>query len=297
MSIKTSFTIKDLENLSGIKAHTIRIWEKRYNLLQPERTDSNIRTYNLDSLQKILSISIINNQGVKVSKIACLNRQDINDKILEITAVSKSIEPHVNELKMAMLKFDQNRFNETYKKLAADYSIVEIFSKVFFPLLENIGLLWISSTITPAHEHFITNLVKQKLLIAIGQLTENIPPNDKTFVLFLPLNEIHDIGLLLVHHELLSRGYKSIYLGQSIPIENLILMQNVFDKITYVSYFTVSPTEICLQDYFNKVHETVLKPKKEKLHLLGRKIKDCTASIPSSITVHTDALEMIKLWS
>ena len=150
-NIKTKFSIRDLENLSGIKAHTIRIWEKRYNLLSPKRSETNIRNYNLSSFQKLLNISYLNNNGLKISKIAKLKEEEIPIKVREI-ASRASIENHaINALKMAMINFDQALFYHTYNNLIETKTFNEIFYSVFRHLLNEIGLLWQTNTITPAH--------------------------------------------------------------------------------------------------------------------------------------------------
>ena len=162
-SVKKSFGIRDLENLSGIKAHTIRIWEKRYGLLKPERTETNIRTYSLQSLQKLLNVTLLYNNGYKISKIADLPEGQIVQEVREIVA-QNSVKSHaINAFKLAMINFDQSLFQKTYSGLLAERSFREIFWEVFMPLLHELGLLWQSDTIGPAHEHFITHLIKQKI--------------------------------------------------------------------------------------------------------------------------------------
>ena len=199
MGIKTSFSIKDLENLSGVKAHTIRIWEKRYNLLIPQRSDTNIRTYDLDNLQKILNVVLLYENGMKVSKIAALSETEMHQKVRELVVEKNSSKHAINLFKISMFNFDQQLFDNTFNQLLTQNSFRDIFLNVILSLLEEIGILWISKTITPAHEHFITTLIKQKLLINIERIQSINPDSEKTFVLFLPMHEVHDIGLLYVH--------------------------------------------------------------------------------------------------
>jgi DNA-binding transcriptional MerR regulator len=206
-NIKNTFSIKDLENLSGIKAHTIRIWEKRYNLLEPERTDTNIRTYNLDNLQKLLNVSYLNNNGYKISKIATILNVNSPTIVKEI-AQKKSIQnPAINDFKIAMLNFDPSKFYTTYISLSKEISFRDIFYKVFIPLLSEIGMLWQTNTINPAHEHFISTLIRQKILVNTELIqAENKLPSSKTFVLYLPDNEIHELGLMFINSFKLSVG-------------------------------------------------------------------------------------------
>lgn len=258
-TIKTSFSIKDLENLSGIKAHTISIWEKRYNLLEPERTNTNIRTYNLRSLQKLMNISFLNSNGYKVSKIAALDEFKIASKVKEISYQGNTESHAFNAFKLAMLNFDQALFYNTYNRLLEEKSFREIFYELFIPIIQDIGLLWQTLTITPSHEHFLSTHIRQKVLIHIERLqSANPKPDTKTFVLFLPLNEIHDIGLLFINYELLSRGYHTIFLGESVPVENLNLLNTLYDDITYISYFTIKPYPEDVENYLTKLYSEVI---------------------------------------
>src|SRR3970282_882472 len=163
-NVKSVFSIKDLENLSGIKAHTIRIWEKRYNVLKPMRTDTNIRLYDLASLQKLLNIVLLHDYGYKISKIASYSEDKIPSLVREIISSKNSKNHAISAFKMAMMNYDEELFLNTYNWLIAEKSFKEVFHEVFIPLLEELGLLWQTDTITPAHEHFISYLIKQKLL-------------------------------------------------------------------------------------------------------------------------------------
>jgi DNA-binding transcriptional MerR regulator len=258
-NVKNVFSIKDLENITGIKAHTIRIWEKRYNVLSPIRTETNIRTYDLSNLQKLLNITLLHNHGYKISKISKLSDEKIPEMVNEIIS-DKSVKHHaISSFKMAMMNFDHALFFNTYNKLLSEKSFRSVFYEVFIPLLEEIGLLWQTNTITPAHEHFISYLIKQKLL----NITENVQSkapihHDKIFVLYLPMNEIHDLGLMYLNYEILSHGYKCIYLGESVPLDSLKDMRKYFDNITYICYSTVEPTKDFINDYIKQINEEVL---------------------------------------
>ena len=251
-NVKKFFSIRDLENLSGIKAHTIRIWEKRYGLLTPERTTTNIRTYSISNLQKLLNVTLLYNNGYKISKIAKIPEGNIPLMVREIVSKS-SIKNHaINAFKLSMVNFDQAMFTNTYNSLVADKAFSEIFKEIFIPLLNEIGLLWQTDTISPAHEHFITGLIKQKILINTEKLQDRQPiKKDKVFVPFFPDNEIHEIGLLYIHYEIPLRGYKSIYLGQTVPLETLHDVMKYFDNLYFLSYFTVVPSKDKIAKYIN----------------------------------------------
>lgn len=258
-NIKNVFSIKDLENLSGIKAHTIRIWEKRYNVLQPMRTDTNIRLYDLASLQKLLNITLLHDYGYKISKISAYPEEQIPLMVREIVS-SKSAKNHaITALKMAMMNFDQELFLNTYNWLNEEKSFKEIFHQVFIPLLEELGLLWQTDTITPAHEHFISYLIKQKVLVNTEKLqTEKPTKLDKVFVLSLPMNEIHELGLMYLNYEILLSGYKTVYLGESMPIDNLKDLKKHFDSIVFVSYLTVQPERNVINEYIAQMTDELL---------------------------------------
>jgi len=272
-NVKNVFSIKDLENISGIKAHTIRIWEKRYNVLEPMRSDTNIRYYNLVNLQKLLNITLLHEHGYKISRIAKFTEQQIPEAVREIISV-KSVKSHaISSFKMAMINFDQSLFTKTYDTLLSEKNFREVFYEVFIPLMNEIGLLWQSDTITPAHEHFISYLIKQKLLINTEKLQVLQPTNDdKVFVLYLPSNEIHELGLMYLNYEVLHHGYRSIYLGESIPLDNLKDLKKYFNKVTFISYLTVEPNKDEINHYIKAINDEVLNDDNTELWLLGRMV-------------------------
>lgn len=270
-NIYTLFSIKDLENLSGIKAHTIRIWEKRYHLLTPERTDTNIRYYNLNHLKKLLNVSILLKSGLKISKIAELNDQKQKELVIQQISQSDTPDSFMNSILVSMFNFDQHLFETTYNRLLAEFSFREVFKKVFIPLLNNVGIYWQSERVTPAHEHFISNLIKQKLHINIERIQQSTSVNNsKVFVLFLPDNEMHELGLLFIHYELALKGFHSIYLGTSVPTNNLFALQSIFPKINFISYFTIKPEINGVEKYIEEFSRDFLHNKTNKLYLLGR---------------------------
>ena len=146
-NVKSIFSIKDLENISGIKAHTIRIWEKRYNVLVPMRTDTNIRFYDLANLQKLLNITLLHNHGYKISRISKFSDEIIPEIVREIIT-GKSVKNHaISAFKIAMINFDQTLFFNTYNDLLSEKTFREVFYEVIIPLMNEIGLLWQAGTI------------------------------------------------------------------------------------------------------------------------------------------------------
>lgn len=284
-NIKNTFSIKDLENFSGIKAHTIRIWEKRYNVLEPMRSETNIRYYDLASLQKLLNITLLHDHGYKISRIATFSNEKIPLMVREIVSEKSKKNHAINTFKIAMMNFDQFLFYNTYDSLLSEKSFREVFYEVFIPLMNEIGLLWQTDTITPAHEHFITYLIKQKLLINTEKIQVTKPTNkNKVFVLYLPLNEIHELGLMYLNYEIVLHGYKSIYLGESVPLESLKDLKKYFDNIVFVSYFTVQPQKEEVNDYLSKINTDILNEENSELWLLGRMVEHIDAQVISPKT-------------
>ena len=295
-NIKSTFSIKDLENLTGIKAHTIRIWEKRYNLLQPERTDTNIRYYSLANLQKLLNISYLNNNGYKISKIASLDSLEIPNLVKEVAQNDQTNNHAIDTFKLSMLNFDQKLFYDTYESLEKEKRFIEIFYQDFMPLLSEIGLLWQTDTITPAHEHFLTSLIRQKILINTEKIqSKNQVNTNKVFVLYLPDNEVHELGLMIINHEIISRGHQSIFLGQSVPLHSLKDLLSYYDDITFISYFTVRPEKEDIKKYLNDFSNHLLTKASVRLWIIGRMLNEIEHNeLPDQISPFDTIQELVK---
>lgn len=295
-NIKQDFTIKDLENISGIKAHTIRIWEKRYNLLQPQRTDTNIRYYSNENLQKLLNIVLLNKNNFKISKIAKMSDEDLIIKSRELALEIAANDEAINSFKLAMFQFDKFRFNNTYNNLLLKKSFREIFKDVFIPFLNHIGLLWQTDTLLPAHEHFVSNLISQKIHINTEKIQYNATNKEKTYVLFLPQNEIHELGLLYLNYELVLRGFSTVYLGQSLPLDNLdVFFKSTNKEICFITSLTIMPYDDKIEDYFKNI-DTILEDKKHQFIAIGHKtelVKD--NSYASKIIFYPSISDLLKV--
>lgn len=293
-NIKQNFSIKDLESLSGIKAHTIRMWEKRYNVLEPKRTDTNIRNYGVSGLQKILNIAFLNENGYKISRISKMDDDEISDLVQSITTSKSNSNRALKSMKVAMMNFDQPLFLRTYDNLLTNKTFSEIYEEVFIPLMIEIGTLWQAGTITPAHEQFISNLIKQKLFINIESLQKvQASKEDKVFVLFLPNEEIHDIGLYYANYEILSHGYKVIFLGQSLPMEDLTYLSTLYDNTVFVSYLTIKPDNVT--QYLEDFKKHICPEGRCEYWLLGRKsneLIDNNTKLPEGIRAFRDISEL-----
>jgi DNA-binding transcriptional MerR regulator len=231
------YKISDLEKLSGIKSHTIRIWEQRYEVLIPLRTDTNIRYYDDEQLKKLLNIVSLINAGEKISKISKLSEQEFNEKInaLDKTGTSNIKEEMLtNQMVTSGLAYDEIGFEKAFSNSILSFGLMESYKRVFYPMLVKLGFLWSTSELSPSQEHFVSNLIKQKMFAAIDALK---PPTieSENWVLFLPEGEMHDIGLLVANFMLRSKAVKVVYLGDNVPIKNLY---QVADNIKPTHYLT-----------------------------------------------------------
>ena len=215
-----SFTIKDLENLSGIKAHTLRIWEQRYNFLKPERTFTNIRYYSNNELKTILNIALLNKYGYKVSHIDKMSGDEIRDKVLTLNQQEAQQERIVNELVQHMVDLNTKAFEETLSGYIVARGIERTITQIIFKYMEKIGILWLTNHINPAQEHLVTNIIRQKLIVGIEGVSSPLKVN-KTILLFLPEAEYHEMGLLFMYYLLKSRGIEVIYLGTNVPLADV----------------------------------------------------------------------------
>ncbi len=215
-----SFTIKDLENLSGIKAHTIRIWEQRYSFIKPERTGTNIRYYSNDELKKILNVSLLNKYGFKISHIDKMNEGEIYEKILSLNQLEAQQERIVNELIQSMVDIDMEKLEMILDKYIQARGIERTIIQIIFPFMEKIGILWLTNHINPAQEHLVTNIIRQKLIVGIDGIVTAVKVN-KIILLFLPEGEYHELGLLFMYYLLKSRGVTAVYLGANVPLKDV----------------------------------------------------------------------------
>lgn len=214
------YKIKDIEILTGIKAHTLRIWEKRYGIPSPTRTETKIRNYSDDDLTELLNVAILNKNGIKISRIAEMNSSEKCKNVDKLRSSDNEDIFHENLL-LSLMELDEHLFLNTLNSLFVKFGVMETYSHHLTQFLERIGILWITGTIQPAQEHFISNLLRQKVVALTDQLT--LPEkNSPKILLFLPENEWHELSLLFYHYELRKRGVHSIYLGQSLPYKSLL---------------------------------------------------------------------------
>lgn len=247
-----SFTIKDLENLTGVKAHTIRIWELRYKFLKPQRTDSNIRYYSNEELKTILNVSLLNKSGYKISHIDKMNVDEINNKIVELSGQEQKYERIINLLIGYMIDFEIEAFEKALDYHFAVAGIDEIIDHIIFPFLQKVGILWATSHINPAQEHLVTNLIRQKLLVGIEKTVPLFPQKEKA-LLFLPEGEHHEIGLLYVYFLLKKNGVNVLYLGADVPLMDVEYLIKAKAPSYLYTHLTSPATSFNMERFLQKV--------------------------------------------
>lgn len=247
------YSIKDLEKLSGIKAHTIRVWEQRYGLIEPKRTKTNIRYYQDDDLKLILNIALLNKNGIKISRIARMNREEIADKVSAISEVNFEFGTQLDALTISMIEMDEYKFDRivtmNVQKIGFERTMIEIIH----PFLDKLSLLWLTGSIHPVQENFISYLIRQKIVTAIDNEPFVIGKHVKKFLLFLPEGETQELSLLFLHYLLKSRRNQVIYVGQDMSIIDL---QDVF-KIHQPDYMYTMITETFLKEPVQKYIDTL----------------------------------------
>lgn len=246
------YSIKELEQLSGIKAHTIRIWEKRHQLVTPKRTATNIRYYSDDDLKKIINVSLLNNHGVKISKIVDLSIEEISQKVADLAAVTENTELYIDQLVLSMIDMEEEQFEKTLASLILKFGFERTILEIVYPFLQKIGVLWLTNNISPAQEHFISHLIRQKLIVAI----DSIPLATKTsrrVLLYLPENELHELGLLFYYYICKKEGFRTYYLGQSVPYKDLKSVYEAHQPNIIVSSFTTVPQANSVDAYLDKL--------------------------------------------
>lgn len=274
--MKQQFSISDLENFSSIKAHTIRIWEKRYNLFTPERNVNSLaRTYNLEDLKKILNISYLNSLGYKISKIAALKEEEIQKTIIEQLQKEKSKDVVFNRFKISMMEFDKNMFNSIYDNLRETNTFEQVYVEYFMPFLIEIGFLWQTNVINSTHEHFISYLIIQKIRQETIKVEKDYE-TEKLFVLFLPDNELHEIALLFCNYYLNLNERNTLYLGQTTISEDIFILKEKFNSIVFVSNITHQFGDEAINNFVDGFYDKCVKDTENELLISHYNFEDVT---------------------
>lgn len=287
-----NYSIKDLEKISGIKAHTIRIWEKRYQLVNPRRTCTNIRLYSDEDIKRILNVSILNRHGFKISQIANLDSRELNEKVLHISQHSPHEEDRVEQLVICMIEMDENKFEKLLSSSIMKKGFEQTITSTIYPFLEKVGILWQTGTINPAQEHFVSNLIRQKLIVAIDGL---IPPENikaKDFTLFLPEGEFHELGLLYYFYLIKKKGHKVIYLGNSVPLKDLVEVSAYHEPDLLVTFFVAAQVQDEHESYVFKLSEHF---RKQKICISGLQTYNFDFQLPNNVEVYKDPIRFNEM--
>ena len=287
----STYSIKDLEQVSGIKAHTIRIWEQRYNFLQPLRTDTNIRTYNASELKVILNVSLLNKYGFKISHIDKMTPEQMEEKILSLNQLDAVKERVINGLIKEMVSLNMGSFDMQLDIYIGQKGIERTVLEIVFPFLERVGVLWMTNHVNPAQEHLATNKLRQKLILGIEKLPA-VVNQDKNVILFMPEGEHHEIGLLLVYFLLKQQGVFVNYLGANVPLRDLAFLNGI-KKPEYIFCHITSPSKLFKLDRFI-THLGQISNATPVL-LSGQLIKDYKGKLSDNIKVKISLTEVLQV--
>ncbi len=278
------YSIKDLEVLSGIKAHTIRIWEKRYNLLEPDRTDTNIRMYTDNDLRKLLNVAFLVNHGYKISRVCSWDEKKITEAIIGHQQKNPDVQTYLERLVVHMINFDGGAFHRLTDDIISEYGFDEATRRVFFPFFEKIGIFWQVGSIFPAQEHFISNLFREKIIVEIDKLGNGLPDTN-IMLFFLHEDEMHELSLLYYSYLAKRNGIQVYYLGQNVPMSDLKRMADM-DKIG--SVFTAFINSIEKEELENYLQELGAIFRNKKVFISGLQLKLHNPAIPAGFSVIVD---------
>jgi DNA-binding transcriptional MerR regulator len=286
----STYSIKDLEQLSGIKAHTLRIWEQRYNLLHPKRTETNIRYYDDDAVKHLLNVALLNENGQKISRIAAMAPEDIKKEVLKLTENSLALDDQIHAMTFSLIDMDEEGFEKNLTSSIRKLGFERTMIQVIHPFMKKIGVLWQTGAITPGQEHFISNLVRQKLIVAIDTL--GWVDDGKKFMLFLPEGELHEISLLFSHYLIKANGHRVIYLGQSTPATDLQAVHKLHDPDYMLTVLTSYPTADEAQEYIDRLSAQF--PTTQIL-ISGYQVIDRNLSFPTNVTLMNNFEDFTKI--
>jgi DNA-binding transcriptional MerR regulator len=286
-----TFTIKDLESLSGIKAHTIRIWEQRYSFLKPQRTDSNIRYYSNDELIKLLNIALLNKYGYKISHIDKMPQSEIEQKLISLSSAEASAERSVNQLIELMVTMEIFQFEKLLDEHISNRGLDKTITQLLFPFLEKIGILWVTAHINPAQEHLVSNVIRQKLIMGI-ESAKSLTGSEKSILLFLPEGEHHELALLYLHYLLKTKGYQVLYLGSNVPMKDLaFIADNKHPNLIY-THITAPPRNFNMDKFLTYIANQLAD---YKIVIGGAYVSGYRKAVPANTQLAYSTSEVISL--
>jgi len=287
----SNYSIKDLEQLSGIKAHTLRIWEQRYNIINPKRTDTNIRTYDDKDLKLVLNISLLKDHNYKISEIAKLSLEQLSKEVLTISDKQLNYPDQIHALTIAMIDIDEERFEKIMSTNILQFGFENTMINIIYPFLSRIGTLWITGSIGPAQEHFITNLIRQKIVVAIDGQIIKPTADSKKYILYTPEGEFHEMPLLFANFILRARNNIVIYLGQSMPFSELEFICQHHKPDCLFTVITTTPGQDDIQQYINKLRDTF---PDIKILLTGYQVIAQGLDLPKNIEVVSNVRQLME---
>lgn len=293
-----TYSIRDLAKLSGIKAHTIRIWEQRYSIIEPKRTASNIRYYTDEDLKFLMNITFLNRKGIRISKISKMSKDEIAQQVEELSHTQAEDTDHFQGLALAMMELNEHKMCSLVSKCFEQQGVEQTILKVLAPFLEKVSLLWLAGSISVLHEQFVSGLIRRKILTATSTVIQQMRPSEikHKVLLYLPEGDQQELYLLFVEYLLKKRNIEAIYLGTKIPIADLKVACSVH-KPNYI-YTIISEQHKCYvpECYVGRLSMGVDTP-----HLLvsgfQHSFKDKDIDQHENVTVLEDLTELIEFFS
>ncbi|GAB3931573.1 MerR family transcriptional regulator [Larkinella terrae] len=288
----SNYSIKDLEQLSGIKAHTLRIWEQRYNIISPKRTDTNIRTYDDVDLKLVLNISLLKDHGFKISEISKMSTGEMAHEVITISDRKLNYPDQIHALTISMIDLDEERFEKIINTNILQFGFENTMIYIIYPFLSRIGTLWVTGSIGPAQEHFMSNLIRQKIIVAIDGQMNKQRPTGKKYLLFLPEGELHEIGLLFANYVIRARQNKVIYLGQSLPMSELEFVYDLHKPDYLFAVITSSPSNHEVQLYVDRLASRF---PEAQLLFTGYQVVGQDIRTPDNAVIINSVLDLIRI--
>ncbi|RZK78563.1 MAG: MerR family transcriptional regulator [Pedobacter sp.] len=287
--IVKNFSISDIEALIGVKAHTIRAWETRYNLVPPRRTPTNIRYYGEDELKMLLNVVALNENGYKISKIAKMSHSQINNLVAQLKIDWKNDSMQLLHLSNATIAYDEKQFNKVLSGCVAEMGLINTMDHVLYPFMKKVGMLWQTGTIEPSHEHFASNLIRERLIVEIDKVDTVVKSDAKRFVLFLPEAEMHETGLLFTRYLLKKCGHEMLYLGPEIPYSDLKRVIESYKP----DYAFITLTSLNLGKDINKIIGKVMDNLEVPLLVAGSLISEFDILVKDQLTPLKNVCDMV----
>jgi DNA-binding transcriptional MerR regulator len=295
--VKVQYTIRDIEKLTGIKAHTLRIWEQRYNFVIPHRTDTNIRFYDDEQLKFLLNVGVLIKHGRKISKVAKMDPEIVAKELLKISGETSDKNTYfhvqIDNLLIAMIDLDEDKFEKVISTCALRYGFEQTMVHLVTPFLGKVGVLWTVGEINISQEHFISHLIRRKLIVALDAFSGKGPRAEK-FILYLPEGEYHELGLLFAKYLIKSRGFQVVYLGQSLPFNDLKILSHKYKPDYLLTYFTAGMGKKGLQNYLKSMTEEIYVSK--EYIICGPRAKEIAAeNLPEKMRFVGSVHELLNL--